>query len=144
MAQPALAIGNDFTVSAAGVTKNIGSFRISTTTELVDFKPLDTLRHLRRITTKDCEIKVNGYESGVTGAGTFAMLQQLLLTEGAIDDIGWDDKSVSPVSMLAADFFDADNGFPLSEWRLTSLDGGPSGQSDAVMWDATFTCGHAA
>lgn len=141
MPQPNLAIGNDFFVTFNGITKNIGSFKIKSTSGTTDFNVLDTLRQLRRITSQDCTITVTGMESGAAGAGTFAKLQQAQLTQSPLQDLGWDDKSITPASMLPAIFFTI---FPLSEWRITDVESGPGGTRDATSWTVTLTSGHAA
>lgn len=141
MAQPALAIGNDFIVTIHGVTKNIGSFRITDSSTQTEFKPLDTLRTLRRTTGHDCSIAVTGYESGTAGAGTFAMLDAAKLNNDPLDDLGWDVDTATPTSMLPTEFFTM---YPLTEWRIRSVTGGPTAAGDGVTWEITLTPGEAA
>jgi hypothetical protein len=143
MPQIDLATGTDFVVSVHGVTKRLMSFNIKLTSEQAEFEVLDTNRKLRRTTSTDCEITVEGAESGAADAGTFALFTAVMLNQTPLDDIGWLDKSATPLNMIPTVFFDAEKGFPLSEMRVTDVEGGPGGPNDAVTYKITITSGHA-
>ncbi len=135
-------IGRDCALSIAGVTHNFSSVRVALSTEATEFNPLDSGRKMRKVASVDASITLEGYQSTATGGGNFALLGQALLNQTTISAITWTDTAGTPVTQLPADFFDTVKGFPVSTWRVTGAEGGPSGQTSATMWSATLTPSH--
>lgn len=139
MAHPTYS-GKEFKITIDSVIHRFKSFSVDVMNDDRDTTPSDG-HYVRRATgTMDAKITVTGYESDDSGAGTFALLAALALTNTAPSALSWTDDGTTPATRLPADFFTTH--FPLSDWRIRNPKGGNGGPKDTAEWSCDLTPNH--
>ena len=129
--------GKDFAYNVAGVTAMLRSFRVTGSSEIARFKPLEDTHTFKSIVGKDVKIVTGGVDSKRSGAGAAKALMAAWMNETPPSAIEWENKAATPVSNLPDDFFDDEN-YPLLSWRIIDIDMGTSGANDPSDWTITL------
>lgn len=128
--------GRDVVITYGDITARFKSIRIKVMGAKFEADASDTVVVQRGTGTLDASITIVGWDSDITGGGTFAVVAESVISKEAPSALSWTDTAGTPASKLAASFFTL---FPLSGWRTDSAEGGSAGPNDPADWTVELT-----